>query len=86
MTPRHHTGAMWSGKRTDSDTKVWFEPKFMTSENYESCRDFLVRAAIRAKELGGSVLMVYSGETENATLKKLLSRTADAKKRPRSKT
>lgn len=75
LAPQHHRGPKWPGTRTEPDTDLWFEPKLMTRENYESSREFLVRAAIRAKELGGSFSFpVYSGETAKATLRDLLSR------------
>jgi hypothetical protein len=75
MAPRHHLGPKWPGTRTEPDTELWFEPKFMTGENYKSSREFLGRAAMRAKELGEALHpVVRSGETVHATLKKLLSR------------
>ncbi|MEV5950363.1 hypothetical protein [Streptomyces sp. NPDC051993] len=74
LAPRHHGGPHWPGTRTASDTQLWFEPKFMTRENYEFSRAFLVRAAIRAKQTYMPHPVVYSGETVSATLNELLSR------------
>ncbi|KZB86270.1 hypothetical protein [Amycolatopsis regifaucium] len=73
LAPRHHAGPTWSGTRTEPDTELWFEPKFMTRENYESSREFLVRAAIRVKEIGTPQPAVYSGDTVHVTLSRLLS-------------
>ncbi|WP_408993572.1 hypothetical protein [Streptomyces sp. 1268] len=72
LVPRHHGGPQWPGSRTEPDTELWFEPKFMTRENYEFSRAFLVRAAIRAKQLYAPQPVVYSGETVRVTLKGLL--------------
>ncbi|MYX32254.1 MULTISPECIES: hypothetical protein [unclassified Streptomyces] len=72
LVPRHHGGPRWPGTRTEPDTELWFEPKFMTRENYEFSRGFLVRAAIRVKQLHAPQPAVYSGETVHATLKALL--------------
>ncbi|WP_329325863.1 hypothetical protein [[Kitasatospora] papulosa] len=73
LVPRHHGGPHWPGSRTEPGTELWFEPKFMTLENFEFSRAFLVRAAIRAKQLYTPPQpIVYSGETVHATLKELL--------------
>jgi hypothetical protein len=72
LVPRHHKGPHWPGSRTTPDTELWFEPKFMTRVNYEFSRGFLVRAAIRAKQLFAPHPVVRSGETVHTTLKDLL--------------